>query len=238
LNKKNIIYLISQEELNNKDILFNFIYSNEKSNYYLSEDFSKDFYIELASFGFITTSITLNDKFYLLPEIQFDYAILDFENLHISKKVKSLLNKDSYEFHINKNINLVLEKLEIYHKTNWLRDKYKNLILSLINYKHSNINFEIMSIELYDKNSQELIAGEIGYKINSIYTSLTGFSSSDKKYNNWGKLQLVLLANYLKGEKFSFWNLGHPYMQYKFDLGAVSYSRKEFLKRWLPLISN
>jgi len=200
--------------------------------------FQRIFYIELASFGFITTSITLNDKFYLLPEIQFDYAILDFENLHISKKVKSLLNKDSYEFHINKNINLVLEKLEIYHKTNWLRDKYKNLILSLINYKHSNINFEIMSIELYDKNSQELIAGEIGYKINSIYTSLTGFSSSDKKYNNWGKLQLVLLANYLKEEKFSFWNLGHPYMQYKFDLGAVSYSRKEFLKRWLPLISN
>lgn len=238
MNKENIIYLISQEELNNKDILFNFIYPNEKSNYYLSEDFSKDFYIKLASLGFITTSITLNNKFYLLPEIQFDYAILDFENLHISKKVKILLNKDTYEFHINKNINLLLEKIENYHKTNWLKDEYKELILSLNTYKHLEINFEIMSIELYDKNSQELIAGEIGYKINSVYTSLTGFSSSDKRYNNWGKLQLVLLANYLKEKEFSFWNLGHPYMQYKFDLGAVSYPRKEFLKRWLPLILN
>lgn len=238
MNKENIIYLISQEELNNKDILFNFIYPNEKSNYYLSEDFSKDFYIKLASLGFITTSITLNNKFYLLPEIQFDYAILDFENLHISKKVKTLLNKDTYEFHINKNINLLLEKIENYHKTNWLKDEYKELILSLNTYKHLEINFEIMSIELYDKNSQELIAGEIGYKINSIYTSLTGFSSNDKRYNNWGKLQLVLLANYLKEKEFSFWNLGHPYMQYKFDLGAVSYPRKEFLKRWLPLILN
>ena len=38
---------------------------------------------------------------------------------------------------------------------------------------------------------------------------------------------------YLEKNNFSFWNLGHPYMQYKFDLGATSFSREEFLKRWL-----
>ena len=231
--KKQILYLIGQEELEDKNILFNYIYPNEKSNYYLSDDFSKDFYIKLAFYGFITTSISFENKFYLLPEIQFEYAILDFENLHISKKIKKLLNQNNFEFSINKDFNLVLENLEKYHKTNWLQDKYKELILSLIDYVHPTIDFEIMSVELYDKDTKELIAGEIGYKINSTYTSLTGFSSKEKKYNNWGKLQLVLLAIYLEKENFSFWNLGHPYMQYKFDLGAISFSRKEFLKRWL-----
>ena len=231
--KKQILYLIGQEELEDKNILFNYIYPNEKSNYYLSDDFSKDFYIKLAFYGFITTSISFENKFYLLPEIQFEYAILDFGNLHISKKIKKLLNQNNFEFSINKDFNLVLENLEKYHKTNWLQDKYKELILSLIDYVHPTIDFEIMSVELYDKDTKELIAGEIGYKINSTYTSLTGFSSKEKKYNNWGKLQLVLLAIYLEKENFSFWNLGHPYMQYKFDLGAISFSRKEFLKRWL-----
>lgn len=231
--KKQILYLIGQEELKDKNILFNYIYPNEKSNYYLSDDFSKDFYIKLAFYGFITTSISFENKFYLLPEIQFEYAILDFRNLHISKKIKKLLNQNNFEFSINKDFNLVLENLEKYHKTNWLQDKYKELILSLIDYVHPTIDFEIMSVELYDKDTKELIAGEIGYKINSTYTSLTGFSSKEKKYNNWGKLQLVLLAIYLEKKNFSFWNLGHPYMQYKFDLGAISFSRKEFLKRWL-----
>jgi len=234
MDKKNIIYLIGQEELE-ENILFNYIYPNEKSNYYLSDDFSKDFYIKLAFYGFITTSFSLKNKFYLLPEIQFEYSILDFANMHISKKVKKLLNKNEFKFCINENFELVLNNLDIYHKNNWLKKEYKSLILSLINYKHTNIDFEIMSIELYDKYSNDLIAGEIGYRINSTYTSLTGFSSKEKKYNNWGNLQLVLLGKYLENNNYSFWNLGHPYMQYKFDLGAKTHSRKEFLERWLSL---
>lgn len=238
MEKKNTIYLITQEDIKNKDILFNHIYANEKSNYYLSEDFSKDFYIELAFYGFISTSISFKDKFYLLPEIQFEYAILDFKNLHISKKVKKLLTKNQYEFHINKNIELVIKNLEKQHKNNWLKDDYKELILSLKDYKHLTINFEIMSFELYDKNNNILVAAEIGYRINSIYTSLTGFSLKTREYNNWGKLQLILLARHLEKENYFFWNLGHPYMSYKFDLGAITYSRKDFLKRWLSQINN
>jgi hypothetical protein len=93
-----------------------------------------------------------------------------------------------------------------------------------------------VSIELYDKNNEKLVSGEIGYMISKTYTSLTGFSSKSKLYNNWGKLQMVLLAFYLEENRFDFWNLGHPYMQYKFDLGAKLYSRDDFLKRWLNSI--
>ncbi len=230
-----IIYQITYEDLKNKDILYNYIYANEETNYYICDDFSKEFYIYLASCGFISTSVTLNETFYLLPEMQFEYALLDFEDLIISKSIKKLINKNRHEFTINTNIDLVLEKLDQYHKNNWLRDKYKKLIKELFEENFEN-GFEILSIELYDKNTNELIAGEIGYKIGSTYTSLTGFSSKEKTYKNWGKLQLVLLGLYLKQNNYSFWNLGQPYMQYKFDLGAKEYSRLDFLERWLKEI--
>ncbi|TLT05388.1 hypothetical protein [Aliarcobacter cibarius] len=231
--QQDFLYLIDKNDIKEKNTLIN-IYSNTNVNYYLSDDFSKEFYILLAKTGFISTSIFIDNLFYLLPEIQFEYAILDFDNLHINKRVKKLINQNNFEFLINKDINKILEKLDDYHKDNWLTNKYKDLIVNL--YKNPDNNFSILSIELYDKNSKELIAGEIGYKINSTYTSLSGFSSKDENYKNWGKLQMVLLALYLEKNNFSFWNLGHPYMQYKFDLGAKLYSREDFLKRWLTKI--
>lgn len=199
--QQDFLYLIDKNDIKEKNTLIN-IYSNTNVNYYLSDDFSKEFYILLAKTGFISTSIFIDNLFYLLPEIQFEYAILDFDNLHINKRVKKLINQNNFEFLINKDINKNLEKLNDYHKDNWLTNKYKDLIVNL--YKNPDNNFSILSIELYDKNSKELIAGEIGYKINSTYTSLSGFSSKDENYKNWGKLQMVLLAFYLEKNNFSF----------------------------------
>lgn len=230
-----IIYQINYEDISNKDILFNQIYLNDKLNYYVTDDFSPEFYIYLASCGFITTSVVLENKFYLLPEMQFEYALLDFEDLVISKTVNKLIKKDCFDFKINCNLDLVLEKLNDYHKNNWLTSTYKDIIKALYENKEYE-DFEILCIELYDKKTKKLIAGEIGYKIGLTYTSLTGFSSKEKCYKNWGKLQLGLLGLYLKKKNYSFWNLGHPYMQYKFDLGAKKYSRNDFLKRWLKSI--
>lgn len=227
------LYLLSKDDLND-EIVFNHIYPNDITNYYVSDDFSVETYIKFCKYGFISTSIDINNKIYLLPEIQFEYAVLHFENLHISRKIKSLLKKDNYILKINSNVNLLLEKLENYHKDSWLTKEYKDLIIELFSYTKS--DFKMFSIELYDKNTNELISGELGYQILDIYTSLTGFSSKNKEYKNWGKLQMVLLAKYLQASNFAFWNLGHPYMQYKFDLGAISYKRLDFLKLFLPQI--
>ena len=89
-------------------------------------------YIKLARAGFISTSTKLNsEKIYLLPEIQFEYAVLDFKNLHICKKVEKLLNKSSFRFVVNSDINLVLEEINSYHKDSWLCNRYRDLILAL-----------------------------------------------------------------------------------------------------------
>ncbi|APW64611.1 hypothetical protein LPB137_01530 [Poseidonibacter parvus] len=235
MSKDNTIYYLTFENIKDTDILFNDIYSNEDTNYYFCDDFSKDFYIYLARCGFICTSTIYQDKLYLLPEMQFEYALLDFENLHISKKVKKLIKQDDYEFTSNTRFKEVIEKIDEYHEPNWLIGEYKSLLINL-HKTYDNNDFKLVSYEIIDKHTKQLIAAEIGYKIYDTYTSLTGFSSKDKKYNNYGKLQLVLLAQELQKEGFSFWNLGHPYMQYKFDLGAVKYSRNDFLKRWLPKV--
>ena len=233
MKEKSVVYYLSLEDIKDENILFNYIYANLDSNYYISDDLSAEFYTLQAVSGFIATSISLENKFYLVPEMQFEYAILDFENLHISKKVKKLLDKNDFAFSINTNISEVIKNIQTHHKTNWLTNEYYEILKKTKKYKNPNINFELLSIELWDKSKTVLIAGEIGYKTGSVYTSLTGFCLKDKKYNNFGKLQMVLLALYLEKNNYSFWNLGHPYMQYKFDLGAISFSREEFLKRWL-----
>ena len=81
------IYYITQEDIEDKDTLLDLIYANEKVNYYFSDNFDCEFYIKLARAGFISVSHIEDNIQYLLPEMQFEYAVLDFENLHISKKV-------------------------------------------------------------------------------------------------------------------------------------------------------
>ncbi|WP_419768073.1 hypothetical protein [Arcobacter sp.] len=203
-----------------------------KENYYACEHFSPSLYIKLAQAGFISTIATLaNNKSYLLPELQFEYAVLYFENLHISKKIKKLLKKNTYLFVKNKDINQIIEKINQFHKDSWINQDYKNMLLDIFSNKHE--NFELLTFELYDSKNDTLIAGEIGYKVGKVYTSLSGFSSRDKKYNNYGKLQLVLLGQLLEKENYEFWNLGHACLQYKLDLGSIILKRDDFLNQWL-----
>jgi Leu/Phe-tRNA-protein transferase len=160
--------------------------------------------------------------------MQFDYAVLFFDNLHISKKVEKLLRKDDYEFKVHKNFEDIIDKINEYHGDSWIVKEYKQTLLNLKNYK-DNIDFELIACSIEDKTTKKIVAGEIGYKVGAVYTSLSGFSSKERRFNNYGKLQLVLLAKYLEKNGFSFWNLGHPYMKYKFDLGATLHKRKDFL---------
>jgi len=228
------ICYITPDDISDLNILTQYIYANEEVNYYFSDNFSESFYIQLAKAGFISVSYTEDDIQYLLPEMQFEYAILDFINLHISKKVHKLLkNPTLYSFSINKHPYQVLEKLNSYHKENWIEKEYLSLLKRLIDFKNTTINFQLMSCELICNETGILVSGEIGYKIGSTYTSLSGFTTKEKKYNNYGKLQLTLLSQYLEKNNYSFWNMGHPYMQYKLDLGAIVLKRKDFLKRWL-----
>jgi len=223
--------------LKDKNYFKNQLCPNMKNSYYWSDDWSEEFYIELAKAGFICTTYDTKDGLILLPELQYDYAVLDFKNLHISKNVKKLIKENSYEFCINSRFNEVLEKFSTQHKYNWLKEEYVELLKNLYKNNDTRVDFKIISVELVSKESSELIAGEVGYIIKNTYTSLSGFSSREKKYANYGTLQLILLAKYLENNNFEFWNFGHPHMEYKKRLGCKVYTRDEFLKRWNSTIN-
>lgn len=237
------IYLLTSMMLRDDTYFKEHIENNLTNNYYWADDWSCEFYIRLAKKGFISTSYDTNGGLVLLPELQYDYALLDFKDLHISKKVKKILDKNEYKFSQNTDFAKVLSGICDAHKDNWLKDEYLKLLLELYQINDAKNDFKITSFELRCTQTDKLISAEVGYIIGKTYTSLSGFSSRDKKYNNYGTLQLVLLSKYLEQNNFDFWNLGHPHMLYKKKLGAKVYTRTEFLKRWemsisLPIINH
>ena len=233
MNRK--IYYISPSDLTS-DILNNFIYPNLEQTHYWSDCWEPDFYVDLARCGFISICFPEEEHYLLVPEIQESYAVLDWENLHVSRKVKPFLDQNYLN---NSGITLglgtgpeeVLEGIQAHHgEKSWLSPPYVKILKELSQLTYP--DFEILSWEL--RVSGKLAAGELGYRIGAIYTSLTGFfHRNNPLWNNFGKLQMVLLAEKLKTQGYSFWNLGHPYMKYKLDLGARILPRQEFLGRWL-----
>lgn len=80
------------------------------------------------------------------------------------------------------------------------------------------------SIEIWNDETGELAAGELGYTVGSIYTSLTGFSAQDSA----GSVQLASLGRLLCKMGFTLWDLGMN-MEYKQGLGSHLMDRKDFV---------
>lgn len=217
--------------VSNQKLLEKYIYPDMYKNYYWSDDFSAEYYIAQAKAGFIAVTDFFEEKELLLPEIQFSYALLDFNELHISQKVKKLLKYQKPELHIDEELDEVAQAIALTHKDNWLTPRYLTMLKET---RGKDKHFKVISA--YIRENGKLVSGEIGYSIGQTYTSLSGFTRRERCYNNYGTTQLVLLAHYLKKEGFAFWNLGQPYMDYKLALGAKIYERSDFLERWFEAI--
>ncbi|MBF9015883.1 MULTISPECIES: GNAT family N-acetyltransferase [unclassified Oceanispirochaeta] len=227
------IFKLDEKDLGKRGVL-DFIHNHDESHLYWSDDWSPSFYSRLAYEGMISITYPLEDgRSVLLPEMQRSYAVLDWKNLHMSRQVKKLLpqvESGVFKLSINSDFEQVLGKIMSYHNPCWLTDKYAD-ILRTLNKRECPLACKAISVELYDFDGS-LLAGELGYRIGSIYTSLSGFSERDKGPRGSGTLQLFLLARLLEEKGFAFWNLGHPNMEYKTRIGAENLRRPEFLERW------
>jgi len=213
------------------------IYASGRELYWTT-DWSPEFYIAQAKAGFIATSIDLGfpEPFrILLPEIQHAYAVLDWEKLHVSRSMRRWMRSGACldeDFHLEVGIDFrdVLEGIARSHPENWMEGRYNDLLAELVAGDWD--GFALQPVGLYDRRGR-LVAGEMGLRTGKVYTSLTGFMDRrDPDLLNVGKLQLFRLGEWLRDEGYAFWNLGHPYMQYKLDLGAKVTERAEFLKRF------
>mmetsp|Transcript_27871 Transcript_27871/g.44903 ORF Transcript_27871/g.44903 Transcript_27871/m.44903 type:complete len:322 (-) Transcript_27871:172-1137(-) len=103
--------------------------------------------------------------------------------------------------------------------------------------QHSaSFKFGVHSIEMWDVSAASgddekkvLVAGDIGYTVGGCYTSMTGFRAAGTA--GAGTAQLVATGALLRNLGFSFWDLGMV-LKYKTELGGVTHSREDFIKRF------
>lgn len=233
-----ILPSITREDLETPDRLAGIL--ADTRNYYWTLDWSPEFYIRLAQCGFISISTDipmLEGVRALAPEMQAAYAVLDWENLHISRSMETWMRSATFrdldlQLQAPGDLEAVIAGIaKAYPDNNWMRGQYVDLLREL-DADGPWKNFELFPVTLTAGDGR-IVAGEIGYRIGRVYTSLSGFfDRTDPAFSNTGKLQLYWLSQRLRDDGFAFWNLGHPYMQYKLDLGAEILPREDFLPRW------
>lgn len=209
--------------------------------YYWHGDWDPAFYAAQARAGCIAISADRGDRRFLLPELQTAYAVLDWENLHVGRSLRRLFRSGALEamgveLRFNPDPGPAMDGLEaVWGERSWLVKEYRAMIEALAIEPRSGLR--PWGVELWarsaDGSGPHLAAGELGYTIGGTYTSLSGFLRRERReWRGLGSVQLRLLAERLRDSGFAFWNLGHPHMQYKLDLGARILPRKEFLGRW------
>ena len=81
-------------------------------------------------------------------------------------------------------------------------------------------------------SSTTVLAGEIGFSVGQVYTSLSGWTAS-RTSDAHGTSQLVLLGLWLQKKGYAFWSMGHcysPQLEYKRALGHRILPRWDFLR--------
>lgn len=220
------------------EILQAAIYPRIEQTHYWSESWDPDLYVTIARAGFICVSIIHPELgAVLIPELQQSYTVLDWENLHCSRNLRRLmtsgqLEEYAVELRVVNPADHVLDRLLDYHGAkNWIHEPYQTLVRELG--ANGTDDFAMHGVELWSKARNELIAGELGYSIGAVYTSLSGFCAREyPEWNHYGTLQQVLLARALQKRGYSFWNMGDVTLAYKMALGARIVPRAAFLERW------
>ncbi|KAF4656665.1 hypothetical protein FOL47_008818 [Perkinsus chesapeaki] len=229
------------------DRIVAFIRGNLSRNYYASREWTDDFYTRQAYIGCIAVSY---QNRLLMPEMQKRYCIMEFTKLHIPKKVRRAIRRLSPgELTIRatrdptgSGIERVIKGIARANgKNNWLGTRYITILKRMNEEGPIAVGdslFQVECVEVMDANGK-LLAGEVGYTMGGVYTSLSGFVNKKDpqcSHRAVGLLQMIALGKLLEKGGYDYWNLGHPpsggQMQYKIDIGGEILPRFDFLQRW------
>jgi Leu/Phe-tRNA-protein transferase len=217
------------------------LYTDYHEEFCIAVDFSPEFTARLMSAGFLVMSIKAWDddepidtmpQYLSLPKLHLERSALFFENLHVKKSIRRLLPR--YELRPDAEFERIIDRCVEKHGNDWLTPPLVESIKkirALFSDRTVCEDYGLVptsrpypaSFALYRDN--QLVAGEFGVVCGKVYTSYSGFYDED----NAGTVQLVLAAEYLCKQGFSFFDLGMP-MDYKTALGAVDVTPLEFVR--------
>ncbi|CAI5740871.1 unnamed protein product [Peronospora destructor] len=212
---------------------------HSQDDFYVSRHFDPLLLCHLMYEGFLPIASEFQDQCLLLPKLHRQRCVLLFkrdEPEHVPKSVRKRGKK--FTFVLNRDFDRVVTGCHEKHGIPWLYPPIVNSFKTL--FKAGNEGVELypgikvrfFTVELYDVATDSLVAGELGYTVGSVYTSLTGFSRA----NGAGTVQLHALSKFLYLTGFKMWDLGMS-MSYKMSLGAKDFERDVFLDllyKWRP----
>jgi Leu/Phe-tRNA-protein transferase len=232
-----------------RKVVDNMLETNYNEEYCLADVFDTEFVVRLMEAGFLVMSMNLSkdDPFYiLLPKLHLVRSALFYENLHIKKSIRRLLNL--YELRADADFDLIIDRCVEKHGDDWLTPPLVDCIKKIrqsaaannttfknVAFKNAESNHSVnntlspvpyvypASFALY--RDGKFVAGEFGIVCGKVYTSYSGFYEED----NAGTVQIIKTTQYLQEHGFSFFDMGMP-LDYKTDLGAVDISPEEFVK--------
>ena len=182
--------------------------------------------------------LPIADEGVILPKLHHKRCVVSLpEGLHVSKSIRKKSKK--FRFTTNKCFDRVVDGCRRQHGPRcWLYPElvrvFKEIhdagqVNSIVNPSSNMTKVEeaivrMFSIEIWNDETDELVAGELGYTVGNIYTSLTGFSAQDSA----GSVQLASLGRVLSKIGFVLWDLGMD-MEYKQGLGSHLMNREDFV---------
>uniref|UniRef100_A0A7S4UT52 Leucyl/phenylalanyl-tRNA--protein transferase n=1 Tax=Ditylum brightwellii TaxID=49249 RepID=A0A7S4UT52_9STRA len=195
--------------------------------------------VQLMSEGFLPIATSRA----LLPKLHYQRSAIRpplRQNIHISRSTRKKSGK--FELTIDKDFDAVVKGCHAQHGVSWL---YPRIVAGFLaihrqpDHKLDAMIFDsrgrqptgeltpvrIHSVEVWSVQTGKIVAGELGYTVGNVYTSLTGFSSEDSA----GTVQLAALGVLLEACGFQMWDLGMG-LDYKTKLGAVDVPRDEFVR--------
>jgi len=181
---------------------------------------------------------------FLLPKLHKERCVINpiFDRstnkclIHTSHSTRKKCKR--FSISVNQDFDKVVSGCHQQHGISWLYprlvESFKHIhqgsMMATIfddNYPHKPIGscrVRLYSIEVWDALTGELAAGELGYSVGNIYTSLTGFTLTDGA----GSVQLATLGVLLCKNDFETWDLGMD-LEYKRRMGAMNLDRSHFV---------
>lgn len=177
----------------------------------------------VARHGYLPMTMgDLLPAYVLLIKCHVTRSVLAFDDLHISRSTQRHTRR--YQLTIDTDFDRVLAAIDAHHADNWIVPELAACFRALHRRPVGGVSFH--SVELRDTGGG-LVAGEIGYAVGRVYTSVTGFHA----VSGAGTVQLVLLAHVLQRAGAAFWDLGME-SDYKARLGAHGVPRADFVPQY------